>query len=167
MVEKKHQPISKRTPVKKAAQKPQKPASSKKSSSSVKPKKETVSTNNQQTAQSETWHKDFERIRGWLKNWWEHGLGDEIHEPVRKKQNKTGIRLNTRRLRPKARPRPSISTVSGIHLKGKEEHRCPYCLEEVIKNDPRGVKICPICRTHHHADCWAVTGACQVPHYHE
>ncbi len=45
-----------------------------------------------------------------------------------------------------------------------EEHRCPFCLEEVKRNDPRGVKKCEVCNTLHHADCWAVTGMCQVPH---
>jgi hypothetical protein len=53
-----------------------------------------------------------------------------------------------------------------IRLLGAIEHRCPFCLETVEKNDPRGVKICKICHTHHHADCWDVTGACQVPHHH-
>jgi hypothetical protein len=45
-----------------------------------------------------------------------------------------------------------------------EEHRCPYCLEAVTHNDPRGVKECDVCHTLHHADCWAITGFCQVPH---
>jgi ribosomal protein L37AE/L43A len=54
-----------------------------------------------------------------------------------------------------------------IRLQGDEEHRCPYCLETVEDNDPRGVKICPICGTYHHADCWTITGVCQVPHQHE
>lgn len=45
-----------------------------------------------------------------------------------------------------------------------ESHRCPYCLEEVKQNDPRGVKRCEVCNTLHHADCWEVTGTCQVPH---
>ena len=45
-----------------------------------------------------------------------------------------------------------------------EEHRCPFCLEEVKRNDPRGVKKCDVCNSLHHADCWAVTGMCQVPH---
>lgn len=45
-----------------------------------------------------------------------------------------------------------------------EVHRCPYCLEEVKLTDPRGVKKCEICNTVHHADCWDVTGECQVPH---
>lgn len=45
-----------------------------------------------------------------------------------------------------------------------EEHRCPYCLEDVKRNDPRGVKECSVCHTLHHADCWDITGMCQVPH---
>jgi hypothetical protein len=45
-----------------------------------------------------------------------------------------------------------------------EEHRCPYCLEVVTHNDPRGVKKCNVCSTMHHADCWEITGTCQVPH---
>jgi hypothetical protein len=45
-----------------------------------------------------------------------------------------------------------------------EEHRCPYCLDNVTRNDPRGVKKCEVCHTLHHADCWAITGICQVPH---
>ncbi len=52
-----------------------------------------------------------------------------------------------------------------IHLSNQVEHRCPYCLETVNPNDSRGVIECPICHTLHHADCWAVTGACQVPHH--
>jgi hypothetical protein len=45
-----------------------------------------------------------------------------------------------------------------------EEHRCPYCLDNVTRTDPRGVKECEVCHTLHHADCWAITGVCQVPH---
>ena len=45
-----------------------------------------------------------------------------------------------------------------------EDHRCPYCLDAVTHNDPRGVKECEVCHTLHHADCWAITGVCQVPH---
>ena len=54
----------------------------------------------------------------------------------------------------------------GIRLTGAEEHRCPYCLEVVSLGDPRGVVVCPVCHTQHHADCWAITGVCQVPHHH-
>jgi len=77
---------------------------------------------------------------------------------------------------PKA-PKPRIKKPTGgkktrkrvkkeIILVGDIEHSCPYCLDPVEKNDSRGVKICPICKTHHHADCWGITGACQIPHSH-
>jgi ribosomal protein L37AE/L43A len=52
-----------------------------------------------------------------------------------------------------------------IVLAPVEEHRCPYCLQPVKRNDPRGVVECDVCHTLHHADCWAITGTCQVPHY--
>ena len=57
---------------------------------------------------------------------------------------------------------------SAVHIRftGWEEHRCPYCLELVERGGLRGVEVCPICHTWHHADCWAVTGVCQVPHHH-
>jgi hypothetical protein len=67
----------------------------------------------------------------------------------------------------KIRARRSTLILKGkkpVKFIGAEEHRCPYCLEIVIENDPRGIEICPICHTYHHADCWAVTGVCQVPH---
>ena len=52
-----------------------------------------------------------------------------------------------------------------VMLSSEEEHRCPYCLELIEPDDPRGVVECEICHTLHHADCWAITGACQVPHF--
>jgi Prokaryotic RING finger family 1 len=79
-----------------------------------------------------------------------------------------------RRLRPEPRPRLVTPAAprpsrrrrgrSDIRLTGAEEHRCPYCLSPVTTADPRGVVICPVCHTPHHADCWAITGTCQVPH---
>lgn len=51
-----------------------------------------------------------------------------------------------------------------VHLAVYEEHKCPYCLEPVSRNDPRGTVECPICHTLHHKDCWDITGNCQVPH---
>jgi ribosomal protein L37AE/L43A len=51
-----------------------------------------------------------------------------------------------------------------VNLALVENHRCPYCLEEVKLSDPRGVKRCEVCGAVHHADCWDVTGECQVPH---
>jgi len=56
---------------------------------------------------------------------------------------------------------------SQVRLEQNEEHRCPYCLEPVSRSDPRGFVVCKICHTYHHADCWAVTGMCQVPHHHD
>jgi len=66
-------------------------------------------------------------------------------------------------------PRPKRSARSmlrrpHVHLAVVEEHRCPYCLEPVKRTDPGGVKECEVCHTLHHADCWAITGVCQVPH---
>ncbi|MEJ2549052.1 MAG: hypothetical protein P8Y98_00035 [Anaerolineales bacterium] len=57
------------------------------------------------------------------------------------------------------------SISASIHLATKVDHRCPYCLEHVDPNDPRGVVECTTCHTLHHADCWGVTGTCQVPHH--
>ena len=51
-----------------------------------------------------------------------------------------------------------------VQLAVYEEHRCPYCLEVVNRNDPRGVVECQVCHTLHHKDCWDITGSCQVPH---
>jgi ribosomal protein L37AE/L43A len=51
-----------------------------------------------------------------------------------------------------------------VQFSAFEEHRCPYCLDEVKRNDPRGVKECDICHSLHHGDCWEITGSCQVPH---
>jgi len=51
-----------------------------------------------------------------------------------------------------------------VQLALVEEHRCPYCLEPVLRTDPGGVKECEICHSLHHADCWSITGTCQVPH---
>lgn len=59
---------------------------------------------------------------------------------------------------PRKKQRPKISLV------GMEEHRCPYCLEEVDPDDPAGVMICPVCHSYHHKSCWDITGTCQVPH---
>ena len=64
------------------------------------------------------------------------------------------------------RPKPRRSSRQKLHVQLAlvEEHRCPYCLEPVSRSDPRGVKECEVCHALHHADCWAITGTCQVPH---
>ncbi len=51
-----------------------------------------------------------------------------------------------------------------VRLAVHEEHKCPFCLEPVNRNDPRGVVECQVCHTLHHKDCWDITGSCQVPH---
>lgn len=73
-----------------------------------------------------------------------------------KQMGPTIMKPKVRRIR---RRRPKL------HLTNQVEHRCPYCLEIVEPKDPRGTKVCPICHAVHHADCWAVTGMCQVPHH--
>lgn len=75
-------------------------------------------------------------------------------ETAKKRKPAKAKRQATRRRRPAA----------SVRLSGAEEHVCPYCLEEVVKNDRRGVKICKVCKTWHHGDCWSITGVCQVPH---
>jgi hypothetical protein len=70
------------------------------------------------------------------------------------------LRLPTRTRR---RPLP-VRKHSGVKVIAKAEERCPYCLDVIKKNDPRGVVVCEICGTPHHADCWEAGGKCQVPH---
>ena len=67
----------------------------------------------------------------------------------------------------KKRSKKKPNKAKEIKLIGAAEHNCPYCLDPVEHHDPRGVKICSICKTHHHADCWGITGACQIPHSQE
>jgi hypothetical protein len=64
----------------------------------------------------------------------------------------------------KPRRKRSLGRKPKLQLSRVEEHRCPYCLELIEPNDPRGTVECKICHTLHHADCWAITGTCQVPH---
>lgn len=78
--------------------------------------------------------------------------------PAPRSKTKKPAKLKMNRAR-KMRPKD-------IKFIGIEEHVCPYCLDPVLAHDPRGVKICPDCKTHHHADCWGITGACQIPHSH-
>lgn len=81
-------------------------------------------------------------------------------------------------IKPSARKKPAakkirlpslrkLHTNNDVKLTGEEEHVCPYCLEEVVKNDRQGVVVCQECGTWHHQDCWNVTGACGVAHRNE
>jgi hypothetical protein len=86
------------------------------------------------------------------------------------KQRKLGrplISTGVRAVRPARRQhgrRNLFRRKPDVQLAVYEEHRCPYCLENVKRNDPRGSVECPICHTLHHKDCWDITGTCQVPH---
>ncbi len=55
---------------------------------------------------------------------------------------------------------------NSVKFVGSEQPKCPYCLQAIAPNDPRGIVTCPICKTKHHKDCWDITGMCQVPHFH-
>lgn len=81
-----------------------------------------------------------------------------------RRTRKSVVRLGT----PRSTVKPPVYANGDGEIKfsGEIEHRCPFCLETVEKNGPRGVKICKICHTYHHADCWEVTGTCQVPHHY-
>jgi len=98
---------------------------------------------------------------------WKNGQAAQQH--MRKRLTpKTGspkARVKDRRARTKTTRRRRQS--ESVRLVGVAEHRCPYCLELVEDNDVRGIRVCPICHTHHHADCWAETGVCQVPHQND
>lgn len=105
-----------------------------------------------------------------------NGSGSRVHQPVTWFRSPAPSSMPTPRVRSKNRikpmkredakvPRRSRSRrKANIQLAVVEEHRCPYCLDPVSRNDPRGVKECDVCHTLHHADCWAITGFCQVPH---
>lgn len=74
--------------------------------------------------------------------------------------------LNKQAAHPLTKPKWSVfRRKPHVHLSKIERHLCPYCLDPVTRNDPRGVVECNICHTLHHGDCWAIAGACQVPHY--
>jgi hypothetical protein len=64
----------------------------------------------------------------------------------------------------RSRRRQLLRRKPAVQLAAYAEHRCPYCLEDVKRNDGRGSVECPICHTLHHKDCWDITGTCQVPH---
>jgi hypothetical protein len=112
------------------------------------------------------WKDGIKRLRTGLKV--VQASGQEARLIIRKqfarKAKKSTVRLGTRPLI--VRPTSARNESAEIHLLGEIEHRCPFCLEIVEENDPRGVKICKICHTRHHADCWDVTGTCQVPHHY-
>jgi ribosomal protein L37AE/L43A len=108
-----------------------------------------------------------------------NGSGSRAHQPVTWFRSPTPSATPTPRIRSRNRIRPAVKSEAKsaksarrsrsrrrpqIQLAVVEEHRCPYCLDPVSRNDARGVKECEVCHTLHHGDCWAITGFCQVPH---
>jgi hypothetical protein len=116
-----------------------------------------------------------DRFQGWntrLQSWWQRSArptaastaarsaGRTLHWPSFKRRAPADAGSSSPTAAPAVRP------AAGVRLVGEEEHRCPFCLELVEPDDARGIVECSICHTQHHADCWEITGACQVPHYH-
>jgi ribosomal protein L37AE/L43A len=86
------------------------------------------------------------------------------HGRNRKSQALDKVVISRRLNKASARPKGLFRRKPNLQISMYENHRCPYCLEDVVHNDPRGVKRCDVCNTLHHADCWEITGSCQVPH---
>ena len=80
------------------------------------------------------------------------------------KPKKLAVASSKSKTKKQTRPKTKRLKKKDIKFTGVEEHSCPYCLDPVEAHDARGVKICKVCKTHHHADCWGITGACQIPH---
>ena len=84
--------------------------------------------------------------------------------PARPRRQRQTTRKRSRPHLPKLRSRSRENHDEGPRIMRVVEDRCPYCLDVVKRNDPRGIQVCEVCGTPHHADCWAITGKCQVPH---
>lgn len=115
--------------------------------------------------QSDSSRQDvFKSLENRIKRFWESAIFRKNGAgKLEEKSAKIGL-IKPRKAQPKPKAQVESTTV---RLLGEVEHRCPYCLEIVKKNDPRGIKVCPICQTQHHLDCWNITGVCQVPHQSE
>ncbi len=95
------------------------------------------------------------------------------HLPARKSVSRLQIRVPERHATPPASsplslPRKHFSrkTHHPVRLIGKEELRCPYCLQIIEPHERKTMVVCPICHAAHHKECWEITGSCQVPHNH-
>jgi hypothetical protein len=86
-------------------------------------------------------------------------------EPPAALPRETSPRSKRRRLlKPKSAKQTQANHGDGPRVMAVVEDRCPYCLDVIKRKDPRGVRTCDVCGTPHHADCWSITGKCQVPH---
>jgi ribosomal protein L37AE/L43A len=84
-------------------------------------------------------------------------------QPPRSNGRHSGM-VRPAKVAPAVAPKRRRRKKARVQLAVVAEHRCPYCLDTVVRSDPRGVKECPVCHTLHHKDCWDITGSCQVPH---
>jgi ribosomal protein L37AE/L43A len=123
----------------------------------------------------DAWNALTERVRGALQSLRQrlaHVATSPNQSPVRARsglQSAPAPRTRGQRngsSKPQLDRKRRAKRMAEIHVMGTEESRCPYCLDIVQPNDARGIVVCPICRARHHADCWAITGMCQVPHHH-
>ncbi len=62
----------------------------------------------------------------------------------------------------KLKPTSEGVEVVEVAMAAGEEAMCRVCGVKVAEP----VVACENCRTPHHADCWAITGKCEVPHLH-
>ena len=87
-----------------------------------------------------------------------------LEQPSRLPREATPSSRRRRLLKPKSAKQTQSNHADGPRVMAVVEDRCPYCLDVIKRNDPRGVRTCDVCGTPHHADCWSITGKCQVPH---
>jgi len=92
------------------------------------------------------------------------GLLPPGSSPRARSNGRHGGLIQPAKVAPAMAPKRRRRKKSRVQLALVEEHRCPYCLENVARSDPRGVVECNVCHTLHHKDCWDITGFCQVPH---
>ena len=85
-------------------------------------------------------------------------------QPTRPPREAVPRSKRRRLLRPKSGKPALANRGDGPRVMSVVEDRCPYCLDVIKRNDPRGIHTCDVCGTPHHADCWSITGKCQVPH---
>jgi ribosomal protein L37AE/L43A len=95
---------------------------------------------------------------------WSGLLAPSSSPRVRSSNGRRSGLIQPAKVAPAVAPKRRRRKKSRVQLALVEEHRCPYCLENVTRADPRGVVECNVCHTLHHKDCWDITGSCQVPH---
>lgn len=108
-----------------------------------------------------------------IKSFFHQGTPQGRYIPPRKSVNRLQIRVPEHRASPQIsspiplpRKHPGRRMHHPVRLIGKEELRCPYCLQLIEPHERKRMVVCPICHAAHHKECWDITGSCQVPHNH-